>query len=118
MGMIPKTTTAERKIWKNITMSRIIGIATAFVSGLLIGYVFCKTWATVILAITNTVGFYILSANDIVNPRQKFYMGYKAWLVSHIKPKTYFGNNTSEVVKYLKKEETKTSEKSKKRKSK
>lgn len=111
MGMIPKSTTSENKIWKNFTMPRIIGLIIAFVMGIFIGPLLCQTWGSVLLTAGNVIGFFILSAKDVTNPRQKFYMGYKAWLISHIKPKTYYSDTADKAIEYFRKEESCINEK-------
>ncbi len=111
MGMIPKSTTSENKLWKNFTMSRIIGLIIALVMGIFIGSLVCQTWGSVLLTAGNVIGFFVLSAKDVTNPRQKFYMGYKAWLVSHIKPKTYYSDTADKAMEYFRKEENRINEK-------
>ena len=105
MGMIPKSTTAERKIWKNITMSRIIGLMIAGVMGFILGSVFCTNWGALLMVAGNLIGFFILSSHDIVNPRQKFYVGYQSWLKSFVKKKVFYGDETEEAEKYYRREE-------------
>lgn len=111
MGMIPKSTTSENKIWKNFTMSRIIGLIIALVLGIFIGSLVCQTWGSVLLTAGNVIGFFVLSAKDVTNPRQKFYMGYKSWLVSHIKHKAYYSDTSDKALEYFRKEENRTNEK-------
>lgn len=111
MGMIPKSTTSETKIFKNFTVIRLFGSLAVAVMSLFIGQLFFATWGTVLFVIGNTLFFFLLNGKDIVNSRNKMYKGYLAWLQSLYSPHKFYGENTAEAVKL--KERTEEIEKAK-----
>lgn len=88
MGMIPKTITSEKKIYKSFTIGRILGMLMVLVLSLTFG-TFLNGGITILFLISNILIYFVMTGNDPVIPNKKFYAGWLTFFKHKREEKTY-----------------------------
>lgn len=114
MGLVPKTTKAEVKIFGGFSIVRIFGIVLSGGAGIIIGAVLPYQWLQIILSVFFVILFFILSGKAPSNPTQNFARGMSNMFRYFLRRKKFYGDTSKEYIALMERRDK--SDKSKKRK--
>ena len=103
MGMVPKSTKSETKIWKNISFFKIIGIITTIMISLGFSQILFTGAMRVFFIIFCTVTFIICTMRSPTDPNKSFIRGLGDFLKFKFRAKDIYGCGTEEYDDYERK---------------
>lgn len=118
MGLVPKTTKAEVKIFGGFSIVRIFGIVLSGGAGIIIGAVLPYQWLQIVLSVFFVILFFILSGKAPSNPTQNFARGMSNMFRYALRRKKFYGDTSKEYTAFLerKNKRDKSSERKEKKK--
>lgn len=99
-GLIPKRTKSETMIWKNITLSRVIGILMSLMIGTIFSNFVASKLSIFFIAFC-IVEFLVLTMKSPVDPMKKFYQSLIKYIEFKSQPVLQYGVNSEEYKDYL-----------------
>ena len=113
MGMIPKKTKAETKVFKGLTAQRFLGLLMVLMVAAMIGSFIggVLQWVFVVFAV---IVFFILTGRSPTNPSKTFFRGLLDFISFKFDVKKMIGTSHVEYVTYEMKEEEKAESKQRK----
>lgn len=118
MGLVPKSTRSEIRVFHGFTLMKIMGIVVSGGIGFALGSALPYQWLQFVISIGFIVLFCILSGKAPTNPKYTFAKGlafYFAYLVSR---KKLYGVSSEEYMDFCKRRERKNAKKIKRKKEK
>lgn len=99
-GLIPKRTKSETKIWKNLTLSKMIGILMSMTVGVIFSN-FVASKLSILFVIFCIAEFLVLTMKSPVNPMKKFYQSLIDYIEFKSQPVLQYGVCSEEYQNYL-----------------
>lgn len=96
MGLVPKTTKAEVKVFGGFSMVRIFGIILSAGVGIMLGIVLPYDWLQIVLSAFFVILFLILSGKAPSNPKQNFARGMSNMFRYFLSRKKFYGDTSKE----------------------
>lgn len=119
MGYIPKTTKAEVKLFKGLSVQRIVVlIFTGMIANTALSKVVNNVWLQILGVIIALVLAFILSGKSPSNPHKKFLFSQIDYFFYLTAPKKMYGTDTDEYRRFYESEAKKNEKRKKKPKAK
>lgn len=96
MGMMPKKTKAETKVYRNLTLARIFGLIIALLIGFLLSKLVYYRFAPLVIIFTVAL-YFVASGKAPYKSKKSFYGGLKDYCSFLMRKRTYYGSQTKEV---------------------
>ena len=96
MGMMPKKTKAETKVYRNLTLARIFGLIISLLTGFLISKIVYYRFAPLVIILT-VLFYFISSGKTPYKSKKTFYSGLKDYCCFLRRKRIYYGSQTKEV---------------------
>jgi hypothetical protein len=100
MGLVPKTTKSEVKVFRNLSVTRVIGLIASGGMGLTIGSMLPYDWLQIGLSLAFVILFMIASGKAPTDPTKPFVIGLLQYVTYKLMPKKLYGKNTEEYIEY------------------
>lgn len=100
MGLVPKTTKSEIKVFRNLSITRVIGLIAAGGIGLTIGSILPYNWLQIVLSVAFILLFMIASGKAPTDPTKPFAQGLLQYIRFTLMPKKLYGKKTKEYIEY------------------
>ena len=117
MGMIPKKTKSETKVFKGLTAQRFLGLFMVIMISAMIGSLIggALQWVFIISSI---VVYFILTGKSVTDPTKNFARGLVDFIKFKFETKEFIGPSNHEYIEFNHEREVKNSGKAKKSKRK
>lgn len=117
MGLVPKTTKSEVKIFRGLSMSRLIGFIIAGGMGYIIGGVFTYDWLQIVFSVAFIIIFFIASGKAPTNPTKSFAHGLVMFIQYLLLPKKLYGDGSVEYKNFIERNTARNDKRKKAKKS-
>ena len=119
MGYIPKTTKAEVKLFRGLSVQRIvILVLTGMIVNNILSKVVSNIWLQLIGDLVALIIAMILTSKSPSNPHKKFLFGLLDYIFYLTSPKKMYGTRTEEYKRFREREEKRNEKRTKKQKRK
>lgn len=119
MGYIPKTTKAEVKLFRGLSVQRIVILIFAgMIANTVLSSIVSNVWLQILGDLLAVVLAFILSGKSPSNPHKKFFFGLIDYLFYVTAPKKMYGTKTEEYKRFYESEMKKNEKRKKKPKAK
>lgn len=117
MGMIPKKTKSETKVFKGLTAQRFMGLFVIIILSSMIGSLIGGAMQWLFIACSITV-YFILTGKSLTNPTQSFARGLINFIRFKFDNNYFIGSSNHDYIDYKQAQKEKNNERSKRKKDK
>ena len=119
MGMIPKSTKSEIKIFNAISFMKILGLIIVIMVDMMFApLIFSKNSLIILFTIFTCVVYIVGALKAPTDPTKVFAAGVRDWIFFKLSNKTLYGNNSKEYLEYMEEKEAAENEKALKKEKK